>query len=105
MAIQYPYIVSRQPAMVFFIYETQGLILSELLPNQISISRYLQHVNMYQLVRYLKENCYKVEGNHYRHDPLTMQNGSCEVLSSVTVQTHAIMSDRRRLPLLGSATE
>jgi hypothetical protein len=58
--------------MVFFADETQGLTLSELLPNRISICRYLQHVDMYQLLRYLEEKCYKAGGNHYRHDPLTM---------------------------------
>ena len=58
--------------MVFFAYETQGLTLSELLPNRISICRYLQHVDMYQLVRYVEKYCYKAGGNHYRHDPLVM---------------------------------
>ncbi len=58
--------------MVLFIKETKGLTLSEILPNRIPISQYLQHIDLYHLVRYLEENCYEGGGNHFHHDPLIM---------------------------------
>jgi len=58
--------------MVLFIEETKGLTLSEILPNRIPISQYLQHIDLYLLVRYLEDNCYEGGGNHFHHDPLIM---------------------------------
>lgn len=58
--------------MVFFVDETKGLTLGEILPNRLSISQYLQHIDLYQLVQYLDQNCYKTGGNHFRYDPLIM---------------------------------
>lgn len=58
--------------MVFFVDETKGLALSEILPNRTSICQYLQYVDLFHLERYVTENCYKTGGEHTIYDPLTM---------------------------------
>jgi len=58
--------------MVFFVDETQGLTLREILPNQMSVCQYLQYVDLYHLERYVVENCYKTGRERTIYDPLTM---------------------------------
>ena len=58
--------------MVFLVDETQGLTLSEILPNRTSVCQYLQYVDLYHLERYIVENCYKTGRERTIYDPLIM---------------------------------
>jgi len=58
--------------MVFFVDETKGLTLSEILPNRTSICQYLQYVDLYHIERYVTEHCYKIGGERTIYDPLVM---------------------------------
>lgn len=58
--------------MVIFVEESIDKGLSELIPNQMPISQFLNYINWYSMLHYIEEHGYKMGGNHFRYDPLLM---------------------------------